>query len=88
MTSTSSVADIEGSWIDPEVSTDLIERCKRYWDVAMGQLPDVMVATYLRQEIATQLMIEEAERRLAGGVTDNSELYEGELADALKSARR
>jgi hypothetical protein len=46
-----------------------------------------MVATYLRQEIAVQLMIAEAERRLAIAAPDGTELYDGELAAALKSAR-
>ena len=87
MTSSTSVADIEGPWVDPEVSTGLIERCKRYWNVPVNQLPDQIVATYLRQEIAIKLMIEEAERRLASGTADDSELYDGELAEALKSAR-
>jgi transcriptional accessory protein Tex/SPT6 len=86
-TNTTSVADIEGPWIDPEASSGLIERCKRYWNVPVIQLPDVMVATYLRQKIASQLMIGEAERRFASGHTDKSELYDGELAEALKSAR-
>lgn len=88
MTTSKSVSDIEGPWVDTEVSTGLIERCKRYWDTPVNQLPDEMLATYLRQEIAIQLMIEEAERRLAGGTADGSELYDGELATALKSARR
>jgi hypothetical protein len=88
MTDTRSVSDIEGPWTDPEASTGLIQRCKRYWNVAANQLPDLMVATYLEQEIATQLMIAEAERRLASGTNDDSELYEGQLAEALKRARK
>ena len=82
-----SVSDIEGPWIDPEVSTGLIERCKRSWNIPIDQLSDQMVATYLRQEIAVQLMINEAKRRLAISAPDGTELYDGELASALKSAR-
>lgn len=84
---TTCVAEIEGPWIDPEAPTGLIERCKRYWDVPLYQLPDIMVATFLQQGIAFQLMIDEAERRLASGRPDRSELYDGQLAQALKSAR-
>lgn len=63
--------------------TGLVERCKQHWFVPVNQLPDKMVATYLRQNIATALMIDEASRRLAAGIADGSELYEGEMADAL-----
>lgn len=36
--------------------------------------------------IATALMISEAQRRLASGVRDDSELYDGQLAAASKAA--
>jgi hypothetical protein len=84
-----SVADIEGPWEDPPdgFTSGLIERCKRYWNTPANQLPNLMVATYLNQKFATQFMIEEAKRRLLAGFSDDTELYEGQLDEALKQAR-
>jgi hypothetical protein len=82
----SCVADIEGSWVDPHFDSGLIERCKRYWSVPVTELPNEMPATYLRQRIALQLIIPEARKRLEAGVDDDSELYDGELAQAFEKA--
>ena len=83
---TKSVADIEGPWVDSSFKSGLIERCKRFWTVPLNELPDLMVATYLNQRIATSFMIEEARRRLASGRFDDSKLYDGQLEEALKQA--
>ncbi len=47
-----------------------------------------MLATFLRQEIALPLILPEARRRVAAGIDDDSELYDGELANALRNADR
>ncbi len=78
-----SVADIEGPWCDPNFDSGLILRCKRYWTTPVSELTNEIVATYLRQKIALEIMIPEAQIRLNSGVDDDCELYEGELADAL-----
>jgi hypothetical protein len=44
-----------------------------------------MLATFLRQEIALVLLIPEAKKRIAANFVDDSELYEEELLEALKS---
>ncbi len=80
------VADVEGEWVDSDFKSGLIERCKRFWNVPITELPDEMVATYLRQEIATDLMIEEARRRLASGKSDDTEMYDGEMGIARERA--
>ena len=82
-----SVGDIEGPWQDPNFPSGLIKRCEKYWTVPLDQLPDVMVATYLNQQIAVAQMIEEAQRRVDQGKYDDTELYEGQLADTLEYAR-
>ncbi len=81
-----SVADAEGPWVDPGFHSGLIERCRRYWSVPVTELPNEMLATYLRQRIALQLIIPEARKRLNADSDDDSELYEGELAEALRGA--
>jgi hypothetical protein len=46
-----------------------------------------MLATFLRQDIATDWILEEAQRRLNAGFDDDSEMYEGELAEKVQEAR-
>jgi hypothetical protein len=82
-----SVEDVEGPWTDPNFESGLIQRCRRYWSTPISDLPNEALATYLRQGIALALLIPEAQRRIAVGYDDNAELYEGELASALKSAQ-
>jgi hypothetical protein len=83
-----SAADIEGPWSDPPdgFTSGLIDRCRRFWETPANQLPNLMVATYLNQKIATQLMVEEASLRLASGFVDDTELYDGQLEESLKRA--
>jgi hypothetical protein len=82
-----SVADIMGPWSDSDFDSSLIERCKRFWDVPVGNIPNEILSTFLRQRIALDLIVPEAERRIKAGIHDNSELFEGELIEALKGAR-
>ncbi len=81
-----SVADVVGPWVDPDFDSGLIERCKRYWGVPVPELPNGMLATYLRQRIALQIIIPEARKRVETGIHDDSELYDGELAEAFRDA--
>jgi hypothetical protein len=80
-----SVADIEGPWRDQEFESSLIARCRLYWSVPVEQLPNEALATYLRQKIGLFVVIPEAQRRVETGFDDGSEMYDGELAEALKS---
>ena len=83
-----SVEDIEGPWTDASFESGLIERCKRHWSVPMADLPNTILATYIRQRIALSLVVPEARRRLEAGFRDDSEVYDGELAAALAEAGR
>ena len=47
------------------------------------ELTNEALATFLRQRIALQLVVPEALKRLEAGFDDDSELFEGELANAL-----
>src|SRR5882757_3105717 len=82
-----SVADVVGPWVDSNVDSGLIARCKAHWATPVGALPDLMVATYLNQQIAVMLMIEEAKRRLAVGRFDDTELYDSQLQKAVDRAK-
>ena len=80
------VADVEGPWVGPDFHSSLIERCRRGWNVPVAELSNELLATYLRQRIALSLVVPEAQNRLAASCVDGSELYEEELANALKAA--
>lgn len=81
-----SVADIEGQWADPDFESGLVQHCRRYWSVPVPELPNGMLAMFLRQRIALQIIIPEVRKRLEAGIDDESELYDGELANALREA--
>ena len=78
------VADVVGPWADSDFESGLIGRCRRYWSVPVIELPNEMLATFLRQRIALQLVVPEARKRLEAGTDDGSEFYDGELEEALK----
>jgi hypothetical protein len=72
--------------MDPDFESGLIKRCKRYWSVPVVDLPNEMLATFIRQGIALPLVVPEARRRLEAGIDDDSEIYDGELAHAVAHA--
>lgn len=76
-------ADLHGPWTNPGWNSGLIDRARRYWSVPISDLPDAALALFLRQRIAVEPVRAEAQRRLAAGRADDSELYEGELAAAV-----
>ena len=81
-----SVADIVGPWVDPNFESGLIERIRKSWNVPIDKLSNEMLATFLRQQIATDFIVQETRKRLELGFDDDSEIYEGELALALREA--
>jgi hypothetical protein len=83
-----SVSDVLGPWKDPDFNSGLIERCKNNWCVPVSDLTNQVLATYLRQDIAVEIMIPEARKRVEVGIDDDSELYDGELSEALAGALR
>ena len=80
------IADVEGPWVEPNFESGLIDRCRRGWNTPVTELTNELLATYLRQKIALSLVVPEARKRIAQKFTDDSELYDDELANALKSA--
>jgi hypothetical protein len=80
------VADIEGRWVEPDWDSGLIARCREYWNIPVTDLPNGILATYLRQGIALPLLIPEARKRIAAGLDDGSEMFDGELRETLQRA--
>lgn len=81
-----SVGAVMGPW-QGDSPTGLMQRCRDYWEVPLCDLPDIMVATFLHQNIAVPQMCEEAELRLKHKEPDDTEYFEGQLSEALLSAR-
>lgn len=79
------VADVEGPWRDPNFESSLIARCRGGWNTPVSELTNEMLATCLRQKIALSLVLPEATRRIAGGLVDNTDTYDQELEDAIRS---
>jgi len=87
MTSTLAVSDIEGPW-SGDAPTGLIQRCKEAWDTPLERLDDLMVVTFLNQNIATKHMLIEAKRRLKDLARDETEYFDGQLLEAIEHLER
>jgi hypothetical protein len=77
------VADIVGPWVDPGFDSSLIGRCRDNWSVPVGEITNHVLATFIRQQIALGLVVPEAQRRIASGYTDETEILDDELALAI-----
>jgi hypothetical protein len=85
---TRSVADLLGPWQDGDFESGLTQRCKLAWNKPRLELTNEELATLLRQDIATEFILPEARYRLENKIDDDSEMFEGELMEAVQSADR
>lgn len=85
---TISVADILGPWVESEWDSGLIARCRAAWNKPLRDLSRQELATFLRQRIAVEDVLPIAQKRLADGIDDETELFEGELQEAIEYANR
>jgi hypothetical protein len=83
MTSTLAVSDILGPW-SGDAPTGLIQRCREAWDTPLESLNDLMVATFLNQNIATKHLLIEAKRRMKDQERDETEYFDGQLLEAIE----
>ena len=81
-----SVRDIVGPF-SGDHSSGLVQRCKESWEVSIPELTDLMVATYINQNIARPEMLEEAEKRIEVGHDDDTLMYDEQLMEAVSRAR-
>ncbi|MBX9793269.1 MAG: hypothetical protein K2Y02_03105 [Burkholderiaceae bacterium] len=75
-----------GPW-QGDATTGLMQRCRDSWEISINDLSDLMVATYLNQQIAEVNMSEEAAFRLKYRERDDTEYFDGQLMAALIDAR-
>ena len=77
------VAEIVGPWVEPDFNSSLIERCRNNWYMPIGQITNCVLATFIRQQIALNLVVPEAQRRIASGFEDDTEIIDDELSIAI-----
>ncbi|WP_411385246.1 hypothetical protein [Pseudomonas sp. MPB03] len=83
MSSSLTVSNLLGPWRG-DSPTGLMQRCREVWDTPLENLSDLMVATFLNQNIAVTQMLIEAKRRIKEPERDGSEYFEGQLLEAMK----
>jgi CDI immunity proteins len=84
----SSAAELVGPWVDTGFESGLIMRCKQAWNKPLGQLTNGELATFLWQRITTNYILPIATARLNSKVDDDTEIYEGELKEAIENAEK
>lgn len=77
------VVDIVGPWIEPGFNSSLIEHCRDNWSMPVSEIANYVLATFIRQHLALDLVIPEAQRRITSGFTDESEILDDELEIAI-----
>jgi hypothetical protein len=87
-TDTISIADILGPWVEPDWDSGLIARCRDAWNKPLRDLSREELATLLRQKYAVEHLLPIAKKRLADGDDDDTEMFDGELEEAIKHATK
>ena len=81
-----SIADILGPWVEPELDSGLIQRCRKAWNRPLHDLSREELATLLRQRIAVEHVLPIAKMKVHDGLDDDTEMYDGELEAAIEYA--
>ena len=80
------VADVVGPCMQPDFESSLIALCREDWSTPIGEISNYALGTFIRQQIALELVLPEARHRIATGFTDDTELYDEELSVAVSGA--
>ena len=80
------MAKVYGPWIEPNYRSGLLAQCRDAWERPFAELSNTEVATFLGQKLAVEQLIPVAKKRVEEQYDDDSELYDGELLDALREA--
>lgn len=83
----SSLAHILGPWVEPDWDSGLIARCREAWGKPLRDLSREELATLLRQRFAVEHLLPVARRKLQE-TDDDTEMFDGELAEAIEYASR
>ena len=83
-----SLAEILGPWVEPDWDSGLIARCRGAWNKPLRDLSREELATLLRQRFAVEELLPVAKKRLEHGIDDETEMFEGELKEAIEYASK
>jgi len=83
-----SLAEILGPWVEPDWDSGLIARCRGAWNKPLGDLSREELATLLRQRFAVEELLPVAKKRLEHDIDDETEMFEGELKEAIEYASK
>jgi hypothetical protein len=85
---TQSIAQLVGPWVEPDWESGLIQRCREAWTKPIRDLSRGELATLLRQRIAVECLVPIAKDNLQNRPDDETEMFEGELREAIEYATR
>ena len=85
MDESKSLADLLGPWVDPNWDSGLVHRCREAWTKPLAALSRAELATLLRQRFAVNHLLPFAKDRMQRA-DDGTELYDGELQEAIDYA--
>ena len=83
-----SLEEIEGLWGESEFPSGLVLRCHVARKKPIDQLSDLELATLLNQDIGVQHILPEAIRRLERNQPDDTEMFDGQLKEAVEKKRK
>lgn len=81
-----SLENLVGPWKDPGIESGLKDRMRAAWPKPLQALTNHELATCLRQRLAIDDVLPIAKKRVAGRFSDDSELHDAELAEAIEDA--
>ena len=80
------LAEILGPWQQPDFESGLIARCRNLWEKPIESFTNQEIVTCLQQGLAIDHLLPMAEERLQRRFEDDSELFDGQLAEAVTAA--
>ncbi len=83
-----SVAQILGPWVEPDWDSGLIARCREAWNKPLRDLSREELATLSRQRLVVEQLLPLAKKRLEDGIDDDTEMFDGELQEAIEYASK
>lgn len=82
------LAQLLGPWQQPNFESGLIARCRNAWDKPLDSFSNLELVICLQQDLAVDHVIPVAKKRLQDAVDDDSEMFEGQLAEAVTDAEK
>jgi hypothetical protein len=82
------LAKILGPWQQPDFESGLIARCRNAWQKPIESLCNIELVTCLQQNLAVSHILPVAKKRLHERLDDDTELFDGQLAEAVAEAEK